>query len=155
MKALIYIIILLTSAIWFTSCRGIKYVPVETVRIEYKDRIIKDSSSTQENKSVRDSVRYRDSVVTIVDENGNVLRTEIYKWRDRFRESNYLLNQLQTRFDSLYTAKQDSIQVPYPVEKQLNRWKQMKIELGGWAFGAIIVFVLLAIGGLVNKKFKH
>ena len=43
----------------------------------------------------------------------------------------------------------DSINVPYPVEKQLTRWQQMKIELGGWAFGIVIAFLLLIIGRIV------
>lgn len=152
MRQLIYIIRLLMLVICITSCRSVQYVPVETIRTEYKDRIIKDSSSTEEKVSVRDSIRYRDSIVTIVDENGNVLRTEIYKWRDRFRESNYLLNQLQARFDSLYTAKQDSVHVPYPVERKLNRWQALKIELGGWAFGIIIAFTLIIVVWLVYKR---
>ena len=37
MKNLLYII-LLTLAICLTSCRGIKYVPVETVKTEYITR---------------------------------------------------------------------------------------------------------------------
>lgn len=154
MKRLIYIVtILLMSAIWFSSCRT-QYVPVETVRteIQYKER--KDSSVIKEVTNIHDSIRYRDSIVTIVDENGNVLRTEVYKWRDRFRESNYLLNQLQTRYDSLYLAKQDSVQVPYPVEQQLTRWQSVKMELGGWAFGVIIVMALVILGWLVYRWWK-
>ncbi len=39
----------------------------------------------------------------------------------------------------------DSVQVPYPVEKQLSRWQQMKIELGGWAFGMVIISLIVFI----------
>ena len=42
--------------------------------------------------------------------------------------------------------KVDSVQVPYPVEKQLSRWQSIKMELGGWVFGIIIVFALFIVG---------
>ena len=29
--------------------------------------------------------------------------------------------------------------MPYPVEKSLSRWQTIKMELGGWGFGIIIV----------------
>lgn len=44
----------------------------------------------------------------------------------------------------------DSIQVPYPVEKQLTKWQKMKIELGGWAFGAVIISLVILIIRLVK-----
>ena len=149
-----YCIILLTLAIW-CSCRSVEYVPIETVKVEYKERIVKDSSATKEVTNVRDSVIYRDSVVNVVDENGNLLRTEVYKWKERFRESNYLLKQLQAKYDSLYAAKQDSVMVPYPVERSLSRWQRAKLELGGWAFGGIILMVIIIVGWLVYQKRKR
>ena len=55
MKRLIYIIMLLTLATCFISCRT-QYVPVESVRIEYKTR-----------DSIRyDSIYQRDSIYTLV-----------------------------------------------------------------------------------------
>ena len=56
MRKLIYIIILLASAIWFTSCRNVQYVPVESVRTEYQTR-----------DSIRiDSIYQQDSIYTLV-----------------------------------------------------------------------------------------
>lgn len=153
MKALTSILLLFL----LISCRSIQYVPVETVRTEYKDRIVSDSSSSKEVVNVKDSIRYKDSIVQVVDENGNVLRTEVYKWHDRFRESNYLLSQLQSRYDSLYLVKQDSVQIPYPVEveKKLTWWQSMKIELGGWAFGLILVaIVILMVRKIIKLRNK-
>ena len=55
MKRLIYIIILLILAICFVSCRT-QYIPVESVRTEYKTR-----------DSIRfDSIYQRDSVYMLV-----------------------------------------------------------------------------------------
>lgn len=131
MRRLIYIIILLTSAICFVSCRA-QYVPVETVRTEYKyvDRLQHDSIY------VKDSVRYYTK--------GDTVFAEKYLYRYKY----LLINKV----DSF--TKVDSVQVPYPVEKQLTRWQQMKIELGGWVFGSIIVFILIIVIWLVRSRKK-
>ena len=126
MKQLIYIIILLMLAICFVSCRT-QYIPVESVRTEYKTR-----------DSIRyDSIYQRDSIYTLV--KGDT----VYQYRYK-----YLYRYLTTNSTDTILIN-DSINVPYPVEKQLTRWQQMKIELGGWAFGIVIAFLLLIIGRIV------
>lgn len=129
MKRLIYIIMLLALAICFVSCRT-QYVPVETVRTEYKTR-----------DSIRfDSIYQRDSIYILV--KGDT----IYQYKCK-----YLYRYLTTnRTDTI--LKTDSIQTPYPVEKQLSRWQSIKIELGGWAFGLVIAFILMVIGRIVYKR---
>ena len=131
MKRLIYIIILLILAICFVSCRT-QYIPVESVRTEYKTR-----------DSIRfDSIYQRDSVYMLV--KGDT----IYQYRYK-----YLYRYLTTiRTDTI--LKHDSIPIPYPVEKQLSRWQTIKMELGGWAFGIIILFTLIIIGQIIFKSKK-
>lgn len=129
MKRLIYIIILLTSAICFISCRT-QYIPVETIRTEYRAR-----------DSIRyDSIYHRDSVYVMV--KGDT----VYQYRYKYLYKYQYLNRTDTMI------KIDSVQVPYPVEKQLTRWQAIKIELGGWAFGAIIVFALVIAIWLVRSR---
>lgn len=131
MKRLIYIIILLILAICFVSCRT-QYIPVESVRIEYKTR---DSTRY-------DSIYQRDSIYTLI--KGDT----VYQYRYK-----YLYRYLTTdRTDTI--LKNDSIRVPYPVEKELNRWEKVKMELGGWAFGIIILFTLIIIGQIIFKSKK-
>ena len=131
MRRLIYIIILLTSAIWFISCRT-QYIPVETVRTEYKTR-----------DSIRvDSIYNQDSIYVFV--KGDT----VYQYRYKYLYKYQYLNRTDTMI------KIDSVQVPYPVEKQLTRWQQMKIELGGWVFGSIIVFILIIVIWLVRSRKK-
>ena len=126
MKRLVYIIILLILAACFTSCRT-QYIPVESVRTEYKTR-----------DSIRiDSIYQRDSIYTLV--KGDTVYQYKYKYLYRYLTTNST--------DTILIN--DSINVPYPVEKQLTRWQQMKIELGGWAFGIVIAFLLLIIGRIV------
>ena len=128
MKRLIYIIILLILAICFVSCRT-QYIPVESVRTEYKTR-----------DSIRfDSIYQRDSVYMLV--KGDTIYQYRYKYLYRYLTTN--------RTDTI--LKHDSIPIPYPVEKQLSRWQTIKMELGGWAFGIIILFTLIIIGQIIFK----
>lgn len=127
MKSLLYII-LLTLAICFVSCRT-QYVPVETVRTEYKTR-----------DSIRvDSIHQQDSVYVLV--KGDT----IYQYRYKYLYKYQYLNRTDT------VIRVDSVQAPYPVEKQLSRWQSIKMELGGWAFGLVIAFVLIIIGRIVYR----
>lgn len=131
MKALIYITMFLMSGIWFASCRT-QYVPVETVRTEYKTR-----------DSIRfDSIYNQDSIYVFV--KGDT----VYQYRYKYLYKYQYINRADT------VIKTDSVQVPYPVEKRLNRWQSIKMELGGWAFGLIIAFVLIMIGRIVFKLKK-
>ena len=130
MKRLIYILfVFLMSGIWLSSCRSVQYVPVESVRIEYKTR-----------DSIRyDSIYQRDSIYTLV--KGDT----VYQYRYKYLYKYQYLNRTDTMI------KIDSVQVPYPVEKQLTRWQQMKIELGGWAVGVIVILSIV----LIVKLFKN
>lgn len=118
----------LMSGIWLSSC-STQYVPVETVRTEYKTR-----------DSIRvDSVYQQDSVYVLV--KGDT----IYQYRYKYLYKYQYLNKTDT------VIKTDSVQIPYPVEKKLSRWQSIKIELGGWAFGLIVVMALIIVGWLVYK----
>ena len=126
MKQSIYIIILLMLAICFVSCRT-QYIPVESVRTEYKTR-----------DSIRyDSIYQRDSIYTLI--KGDTVYQYRYKYLYRYLTTN--------RTDTI--LKNDSIRVPYPVQKKISRWQSIKMELGGWAFGIVIVFILVIIGRIV------
>lgn len=128
MRRLLYIIILLTLAICFVSCRT-QYIPVETVRTEYKTR-----------DSIRhDSVYQQDSVYVLV--KGDT----VYQYRYKYLYKYQYLNRTDT------VIKVDSVQVPYPVERKPSRWQSIKMELGGWAFGLVIAFVLIIIGRIVYR----
>ena len=109
------------------SCRTVKYVPVETVKVD----------TTYINKLQRDSIYMLDSVY--VKEKGDTVLIEKYK---------YLYRDKLVR-DTLYMAKTDSIQVPYPVEKELTKWQKLCINVGGWAIGIVIIGIIAVMGRLV------
>ena len=49
------------------------------------------------------------------------------------------------------SVKVDSIRVPYPVEKDLTRWQQLKMDIGGFAIGIVAISILVAVGWFVRK----
>lgn len=129
-----YIFLLgIIAAIALTACTRKVYVPTETVRTEYKDRVV---------EAVRvDTVAMRDSVAVYV--NGDTVR--ITEYRDRWR------TRIIERHDTVNVAKVDSVAVPvevpkpYPVERKLTRWERTKMDAGGIAIGILGV---AALGGL-------
>lgn len=111
------------------SCRTVKYVPVETVKVD----------TTYINKLQRDSIYILDSVY--VKEKGDTVLIEKYK---------YLYRDKLVR-DTLYMAKTDSIQVPYSVEKELTRWQQFRMDFGGWAMCIVVISILILIVYKIKK----
>lgn len=70
--------------------------------------------------------------------------------------------QVDYRFRNIYktqyrdSIKTDSIRVPYPVEQKLGRWEKLKMEIGGWAIGALSIVLLAGIVYIVIfLKRKH
>lgn len=149
-------IILLMSTI--CSCRSVKYVPVESS----VDSIVVEK--LVEVQLPPDSATIR--ALLECDENGKV----VLSWLDIANSKNAqtqltidslgnLLAKMRTQPDTIYKPSKEvtvtkDVKVPYPVEKELTRWQQMKLELGGWAFGIIIAFALIIVGWLIYKSRK-
>ena len=133
MRRLVYfLIILLTSAIWFSSCRSIRHIPVETVRteIQYKNRLQRDSIH------VHDSIYIRDNGDTIF----------VNRWHTEYKDR--LLR------DTCYVHRTDSIQVPYPVERELSWWQSVKLQVGEIAIGVIIGLIIIIVWLLRKNRKK-
>jgi len=125
MRILIYSIILAVFLSMLVGCKSnTVFVPVESVKTEYKDRLIKDS------------IYVIDSV--IIAKNGDTVIISKYK---------YIYKDKLIR-DTVNTT--DSIRVPYPVitTKEVNRlkgWQIILMCLGGmflgyWGFRLIRLF---------------
>lgn len=124
----LYIILLLL----LPGCRSIEYYPLETVR----------SDTIYVNRLSVDTVLVRDSIRIM--ERGDTVTEFRYKYVYRYKD----------RVDTLYLSRADSIQVPYPVEKQLTRWQTVKVNYGGWAIFLVSAFILIVFGRLVYKMKK-
>lgn len=157
MKASLYIlIILLTSAI--CSCRSVKYIPVESSADSVVIEKLVEVQLPPDSSTIR--------ALLECDENGRV----VLSWLDIANSRNAqaqlaidslgnLLAKMRTQPDTIYKPSKEvtvtkEVKVPYPVEKELTRWQQMKLELGGWAFGIIITAALIIIGWLIYNSRK-
>lgn len=125
------LITLLFPLLLLCSCGTTKYVPVETVRVEYKDRI----------QTRVDSVVKSDSVFVLVKGDTVIIKEWHDRWRDRLVH------------DTAFVAVYDSIQVPYPVEKPLTKWEQAKMDLGGIAMGIALAVLIVAVVWMI-KRFR-
>lgn len=132
MKKLIFISIIIVC---LTGCKTVKFVPVPEYHNLYKTRV--------DTVQRWDSVYFSDSVF-IAAKGDSVYLTKTH-WRERFR------NVYHIKTDTI--MQRDSIRVPYPVEKQLTKWQQWKMDLGGWAMGAVAILVILVI--LKVTKIAH
>ncbi|UVQ25951.1 hypothetical protein [Bacteroides thetaiotaomicron] len=152
MRRLVYfLIILLTPAIWLSSCRTPQYVPVET-KMQLKDSVItRDSVVIKEQTVRKDSVVIKDSTVIVVDKSGNVIRTELYRYRDWYKELSRDYSVLQAKYDSLFSEKQKVVQVPYPVERELSWWESIQQKTKSIVIGIIIIFISLFIILFIQK----
>lgn len=112
-----------------SSCKTPQYIPVETVKTEYRDKI------------VRDSVFRYDSI--FVKDKGDTVYFERYR---------YLYKDKIIR-DSVFI--QDTIRVPFPVEVI----KQVKAPLSSWQnfqiwCGRILLVIALLVGLYFILKLK-
>lgn len=144
------ILLLLFVLITLTGCKTVRYVPVPEYHTLYKTRV----DTVQRWDSVRDvqwmTVREVDSAQLAA------LGIQIKGLKNALLiERNKLLQQISNekthKVDTI--MQRDSIPVPYPVEKPLTKWQRWKMDLGGWAMGAVVVLIILVI--LKVTKIAH
>ena len=123
MKRIILLIPILVILSVFAGCKTkTVLVPVEKVKIEYRDRLRVDS------------VYNRDTVN--IYERGDTVYLQTIKWRERFK------------IDTVSVVRVDSI--PYPVEvvKEVNvltKWQKIRLRLLNIIVIAIIIYVIIRI----------
>jgi hypothetical protein len=112
------------------SCTSVRYVPVESVKTD----------SIYINKLQVDSIYMQDSVY--IKEKGDTIYMYKYKYLNRYK----LLT------DTMYICKTDTINNVVEVEKPLTKWQKVKLDLGGFAFGGIVVLAIIAIFAVIRKR---
>lgn len=137
---------MLTGALWgllvlivitlLCGCRTVRYVPIETVRTD----------SVYVDRWQRDSVYVRDSVFVNQYSKGDTLFVDKvvtkYKYKDRWR------------YDTVAVVRADSVQVPYPVEKDLGWWEKTRLYSFPVlvAMVAVLAFIVVWLVKKLRKK---
>ena len=128
----VWILFVLAVLFLMAGCKQVQYVPVEKVRLDsiYLTQIQRDSIYKY------DSIYVRDKGDTV--------------FVDRYR---YLFVD-KLRRDTMYISRIDTLRVPYPVEKELTRWQQFRLDVGGYAIFAVVIVILIVVGYMVYKLKK-
>lgn len=103
------------------GCTATKYVPIESVHTEYRDRV----------NIQRDSIYLRDSIY--IENKGDTIVIE--RWRDRWRD--------RIIRDTMSVNTTDTIQHIVEVEKPLTMAQKVKIAIGNIAIAAMFVLLLV------------
>ena len=128
-----WMVAVMAIVICCVSCKT-KYVTVPEYHKEYINRT---------DTFLRSDTLFRlDSVV--IRQQGDTTVIEKIRWQNRF------VNVYKVKTDTI--MKSDSIRVPYPVERKLSKWQQLRLDFGGWAMGGTVVAIVFIIIWLVRRK---
>ena len=132
-KRLLLVIISFILLSSLAGCKSVQYVPVETVRTDsvYVDRYL------------RDSIYQRDSVYVNRWTAGDTVYQDKVVWKYVYRD--------KVKCDTVAVLRSDTVCVPYPVEQELTKWEQVRLDVGGWAIAVVVVTILVVVGWMVYK----
>lgn len=123
--------VIVTACCALFSCRGVQYIPVESIRTD----------SVLVVNHEHDSIFILDSVI-VKEKNDTVF---VDRWRVEFREA--------LRVDTFHVHRVDSVQTIVEVEKKLTKWQQLKLDIGAGVLFAVPI--LIAVGlFLLYRKLK-
>lgn len=128
------------------GCRTTRYVPVESVRTEYKDRVVAVRDTVRDSVLMSNDVYRHDSVLIKIQ--GDTVYIE--RWHTLLQSSS-LQNRAERSkavHDTLYVARTDSVRVPVAVERKLTRWERMNRSVMD-VFAVIGMITAVAVVGLL------
>lgn len=133
------LLLVIISSILLSSlagCKSVQYVPFETVRTDsvYVDRYL------------RDSIYQRDSVFINRWTAGDTVYQDKVVWKYVYRD--------KVKYDTVAILRSDTVRIPFPVDRELSKWEQIRLDVGGWAIGVVIITILIVIGCMVYKLKK-
>ncbi len=164
-RAILMFATLLVYLLLLTGCKASSKAPLasstvyitDTVRTadtlwrdRYVARIIQNISNTVKSK--------RDSVATVVDEQGNVKRTDSWHWSETstatsmeqtLRDS---LKEMKLRYTQLLGVKVEQKEVPVPIERDLTIAEKIFITIGHITTVFIIFVVVSLLIWLIHRK---
>lgn len=135
-KGLLFIIIPCIMLSLLAGCKSVQYVPVETVRTD----------SVYVDHYLRDSIYQRDSVFINRWTAGDTIYQDKIVYKYIYRD--------KVKYDTVAILRSDTVRVPFPVDRELSKWEQIRLDVGGWAIGVVIITILIVIGCMMYKLKK-
>lgn len=126
------IVIMVFAGLTLGSCKT-KYVSVPEIHTEYITRV--------DTTVRRDSVYLKDSVY--VERKGDTMYINKTLYRDRYHDI------YKVKTDTI--VKRDSMNVAYPVEKEMSRSERLFVAMGKF-FAALVIALLFVIGVKLYKR---
>lgn len=131
MKGLVCVLLACALLTLLSGCTTTRYVPVPSVNFD----------SVYVDRWLRDSVYLQDSVFVNLHSKGDTVFVDKvvtkYKYKDRLR------------YDTVSVVRVDSVQVPYPVEKDLGWWEKTRL------YSFPVLLALVAVLSLVVFAIKR
>lgn len=138
-------IAVMTLAAWLMcGCRTTRYVPVESVRTEYKGRVVAVHDTVRDSVLMLNDVYRHDSISVI--QRGDTVYVE--RWHTLL-QSSQLRNHAErskAAHDTLYVTRTDSVRVP--VERKLTKWEKVRLDFGTIAMVVTAMAIIAGIGVL-------
>lgn len=137
------------------SCKSVQYVPVETIKHDSIYISKMDTLKFTHTIKEKEYVTVKDSSSVVLDEQGKVLKQEIWHNKTIIRQMSDSLDFYKAKYDSLYSARQDTFYIPYPIERELSKSEQRYISIGKVSLGLYIGLALALIAWVVYRLKKR
>lgn len=160
---------LILSLLLLCSCSSAKYMPLETVRTDSVNTVYTSMlseirtlvESMRHTSESRDTLIIRDSVLMVVNQQGDVVYKERKSEKEKSHSQQELIETMRLYYDSIINEQRQSIamlydkisNIPLPVEKRLTWWEKTKMDFGGAAIGTMAIAICVAVIWMA-KKFK-
>lgn len=154
-----YIVLIMIGILTLSGCR----TKIQPVAIENRtDSIYIDKLVPYPMPADSASIR----ALMECDEHGKV----VLRWLDMANTKNVelmfaldslgnVIANMRVPRDTLYLPSKEiyvdrKVEVPVEVERKLSKWEQFKMDVGGWAIGAISGLLLIGIGYVIVRLIK-
>ena len=134
------------------GCRGVRYVPVETVRVD--STVIRDTMIDVRLVPYRDSVATSDTASYLSNPyawswavwSGGVLHHSLIVWPNGSMQV-----KVPYFIDRIIRIREPQV---VEVEKEFTRWEKIRIEVGGYAIVIATIAILIVVGRFIHKLRK-
>ncbi len=152
-----YFILMLLSyflMLFLTGCKT-RYMPVESIRTEWKEKTVVLHDTVRDTVLSRNDIYRHDSMAVRL--SGDTVYVDRWHTLRLVSQEKKKSLSISSMADSTAAVKADSIIVPYPVEKKLTRWEQVRMDIGSLAVclsGVAIIFVIAYAAIWIRRKIR-